>query len=233
MPSRTYLQLAQGVARESGTAAGTIASVTGQTGRLLKIVNWTAQALERIENLETGWRWMRTAFPSTCVTIAGTIRYTAAGWSITNLGEWLVEDRLVTIYNSSTGVSDEGEVPYLDWSEFDRQYLRGSQTNNRPGNWSISPQNEFCLGPPPDAVYRVNSWYRRTAEALTANDDVPDMPARFHDMIMWLGVIMLNEFDGGVSPLDLARAQMKYDEYLFALRRDQLPRVTIRAKPLA
>lgn len=229
----TFLELGQGVAREAGAVADALpTSMVGQTGRPLSIVECTKGAWLRVQNLHASWRWMRTEFPSTAVTTSGSARYTAASWNITDHAEWLAEQHLVTIYNSATGVSDEGEIAYVPWERFRPVYLRGTQTNNRPGHWSISPANEFVFGPAPDDTYRVNGEYRKTAQILSANLDEPECPARFHDVIKWLAVVMYSEFDE-VDPLFLQRAQLKYSEFLGNLERDQLPQITIGSRPIA
>ena len=105
----TYLQLCQDVARESGTVSGTYpTAVASQTGRLLKIVEWTAQAYVMIQNLHADWRWMQKTFSGT--TTSGTGKYTATSWSITDLRDWLRDNRVTgymphTIYLTATGVS--------------------------------------------------------------------------------------------------------------------------------
>lgn len=230
----TYLQLSQAVARESGTVSGVLpTAVTSQTGRLLKVVTWTAAAWTMIQNLENGWRWMRSEFPATAVTGASDARYTASDWSITDLAEWIVDDDTeVTIYKQSTGVSDEGKIDYIDFNTWRRMYDKGTQTNNRPTHWSISPDNEFCLGPIPDAIYVLNGLYREVPQVLAANNDTPNCPARFHDIILWKGVQLLGEHDEA-TPQAIITANAKYNEFLFGLRRDQLPRITVGSSPIA
>lgn len=231
----TYKELSQDVARESGTFTGVVpAAVTSQTGRLLKLVNWTADAWVMIQNLHSAWRWMRQEFDLTkTITISGTARYTPAAWSITDLAEWINEDGLVTIYKSSTGVSDEGEINHISWADYRYLYGRGTQTNSRPIRWSVSPDdNEFCLGPKPDAVYVVNGEYRQTAQVLAANDDTPNMPSRFHKMVTWRAVMLLGEHDEA-APDVLVLAERKYLAFLDALERDQLSPIEIGAEPLA
>lgn len=229
----TFLQLCQGVARESGTISGTLpTSVVSQSGRLLSIVKWTAEAWLRIQNMHASWLWMRKEFPATALTSSGTARYTGASWNITDLAEWIIEPRNVSIYLNATGVSDETELTFISWDQWRITYGRGTQTNNRPINYTISPAGEFCLGPIPDAIYRLNGEYRKTPQILSANADIPECPTRFHDAIMWLAVSQLAEFDEA-TPVAIVSAAQKFNEFLFAMRRDQLPQVEIGSDPLA
>ncbi|KKK65505.1 hypothetical protein LCGC14_2973440, partial [marine sediment metagenome] len=105
----TYLQLSQDVARESGTVSGTNpTAVASQTGRLLKIVEWVAQAWVEIQNLHADWRWMQKTFSGD--TASGNGQYTPASWTILDLRDWLRDDRVTgyqphTIFLTATGVS--------------------------------------------------------------------------------------------------------------------------------
>jgi hypothetical protein len=228
----TFLTLCQEVARDSGTVSGTQpTTVTGQSGRLGKIVAYTAEAWTRIQNLHAAWRFLRKEFPATALTASGTARYTGASWSITDLAEWITEPHAVTLYKQSTGVADEGEIRCVEWLEWRRVYGRGAQTNGRPSCYTISPAGEFCLGLTPDDTYVINGEYRRTPQVLAANADEPLCPARFHDIIKFRALMLLDEHDE--APLPLSFAVVNFKDLLSSLERDQLPRVQIGGGPLA
>ncbi len=71
----SYLELCQAVARDSGTVSDLTApsTVASQTGRLLRIVNWTAEAYEHIQLERDDWRWLRKEFDGS--TLATVRRY--------------------------------------------------------------------------------------------------------------------------------------------------------------
>lgn len=229
----TFLQLAQAVARDSGTVAGTQPStVVSQTGRLGKIVQFTAEAWVAIQNTHNAWRWMRTEFPSTAVTTADAAKYTPASWNIQDHAEWICEPGEISLYLQSSGRSDENDIPFVEWSDWRRIYDRGSICSGRPTVYTISPANEFCFGPVPDGTYRVRGEYRKTPQVLAANSDIPEMPARFHDLIKWRALVLLAEHDEAPQALQYAAAN--YGVLLSALERDQLPRLNVWAGgPLA
>ena len=184
----TFLELAQDVARESGTVSGVSpGSVVSQTGRLLKIVEWTAQAYVMIQNLHADWRWMQKTYSGT--TTAGSSQYTAASFSVTDMRDWL-RDNLVTgyqphtIYLTATGVSDEGALREISWQLWRSTYGRGSQTNNYPAFYAISPAGELSLGPIPDDNYTINGEYRQSAVVMSADADIPGLSAAFHQIIV-------------------------------------------------
>jgi len=231
----TNLELCQALARESGTISGTNpTAVASQTGRLLKVVQWVDQASVAIQNLHADWRWMQKTFSGT--TTASSAKYLPASWSITDLRDWLRDDREIgyqphTIYLTATGVSDEGALREISWQQWRTTYGRGSQTNNYPSEYAISPAGEFCLGPIPDDDYTVNGEYRQAAVRMTVDGDIPGMPAAFHEIIVWRALVMLAEFDEAVE--QRAAAILKYNELLESLQRNQLPVVSLGGLPIA
>jgi hypothetical protein len=110
-------------------------------------------------------------------------------------------------------------------------YDRGVQTQGRPVHYSISKAGEFCLGPVPDDAYVVRGEYRKAPQILAANGDIPEMPARFHEVIAHYGLMLLAEHDEG--NLHIAVAMRRYRELMDDLERDQLPTLEIGAGALA
>ena len=221
----TFLQLCQNVARESGTITGTQpAAVTGQTGRLAKVINMVAQAWIDIQNVHDNWLWMRTEFDDTAIT-QSTGQYTADSWSLSDVGEWITTPKSVWIHLTSGGVGNESELKWIEWDLYRQKYLKGTQTENRPIEFSISPAQEFCFGPVPDATYAVSGEYYATPQALAANGDVPNCPARFHNLIVWKAMLLLHEHDEAV--IRIAEAMRHYPTELSVLGRSQLPKMFI------
>lgn len=222
-----YLQLCQRTVRESGTISGdaTPSTTVAQSGRLLKVVDWVAEAWKQIQNLHDDWLWMRAEFsgPATI----GTPRYTASSWSLTRFSRWILDDCSVTIYKTSLGVSDEGALRFIDWQTWRAKYGRGTQTNNRPTEYTISPMGEFCLGPLPDDAYTVRGEYQKSAQALAINADVPELPDdSLHTVIVWKALMLLGDFDEGAWPV--ARATVKCSDDLRSMQKYR-PVITIGA----
>jgi hypothetical protein len=228
----TFLELVQDVARKSGTVSGTQpASVTGQSGRLLKFVNWTADAWDDIQNKHQTWRWMRKS-KSFALTM-GLARYAAASFGITDFGRWAddnVRTRYFphTIYQTSLGASDEGLIKQITYDLWRVRYGRGSgslSTNyNRPVSYAISDANELCFGPIPDGTgWTWNGEYWQAAVRLAANGDIPGCPVRFHKTIVDRALMYVFEHDE--APLMRAQAEDRFKQGLFDLEADQLPRL--------
>lgn len=227
----TFLELCQAVARDSGTVSGAQpVSVTGQSGRLAKICQFTAAAWTDIQNSRSAWAWMRKEFEG--VTIAGTAEYTPAAWNIADLAAWIVESGSVTLYDQTIGPADEHEIALISWDRYRFAYGRGAQVQQRPVAFAVKPSNgALMLGPAPDGVYVVRGEYRSAPQVLTANTDVPALPARFHDAIKWRALQLLAEHDE--APTAMATAAANYRRALGELERDQLPQITIGGGPLA
>lgn len=228
----TYLQLAQKLASESGTVdkpTTQLTTVVGATRRLAKVVRWTNDAWRSIQNAHAAWRWMQGEFSGQ--TVNGQRRYTATQLSIASrFGEWVCrgqdEDRW-HCYLTATGVSDEGTLRYVPWDTFFGRLMRGTQTNGKPTYFSIAPDNQIALHPIPDAAYTITGPYRKDVQELTVDGDIPEMPTRFHDLIVDVAMGMLTLHDEAQVQLPLYRLRQmgRFSE----LERDQLPGVTIGA----
>lgn len=230
----TFLELAQAVARESGTVPepAVLSSVTGQVGRLASIVLWVARANRMICNKHAEWRFLESEFEAD--TIAGTPRYTAASWNLSRFAAWKVAGPLearISLYDLDIGASDEARLHYLPWKDFYQRRLRGEIDADRPIYFTVTPADEIAFSPTPDKAYRVRGIYRRAPKELTSNEDVPDLPERFHDAIMYRAMMMLADFDEAVYTRSQAEAEFR--RILGDLERDQLPPITIGSEPIA
>lgn len=235
----TFLELCQKVAAESRTVrSGLPTAVTGQTGRLAGIVRWTGDAWRSIQTAHPEWRWMQGEFQGALV--AGTQRYRGAsfddeatGTTIARFGDWICrgrgEDRF-SIHESAIGAGEEGPISFLEWDDFYVTKLRGTQTPSKPQFFSFTPANQLIVSPVPDTDYVIRGLYRKDVQELTANTDVPEMPARFHDVIVSAALEMLADHDEAMSQLPLWR--LRKIRGFSELEIDQLPTVTF-GGPLA
>jgi hypothetical protein len=229
----TFLELAQRLAAESGTlpGVGQPASVIGQISRAANIVSWIRQSLEQVENERTDWLFMQEEFEGE--TAIDARRYTAAAWNLTSFSEWLnaqANTRAFSIFANSIGRVDERPLTFIEWQHFYETQLRGEPTRGYPTYFTVSPKGEFCLSPLPDAVYTVRGLYRLGPQALTANTDVPRMPARHHMVIVWHALVRLAIYDEAV--VQEPRFRDQYRDTMDALIRDQTPKFSI-GGPLA
>lgn len=235
-----FLTLCQRVASESGTISGNKPiSVAGQTDRLAKVVRWTNDAWRQIQNAHATWLWMQAEFYGS--TVAHQQRYAATSFNdfetsaaITRFGDWVYSNRGVdsgvSLYDPSVGVADEGALLFRDWDWFYKNRLRGTQNEGKPSEFTIAPNGKMAFAYIPDKVYTVRGRYRKSPQSLTDNDDTPEMPERFHDVIVDIALILLGTHDEAPAQIPLWR--MRTSEKFCNLERDQLPRINL-AGPLA
>lgn len=231
----TFLELAQEVARQSGTMSGIApTNVAGQTGRLLLVVNWTRDAWIDIQNRHSSWFFLRRDFQGD--TTPGTGKYTATSWNIDHFAEWIVDTDgapgAITLFRHAEGPADETPLRLIDYTTYRNRYERGVQAPNRPGDYAINPAGALCLGPVPDDQYTIRGEYRQAPQVMTANDDEPICPPRFHGVIMHRALELLAQHDEA-PPTRIATDRAEFLNALGDLERDQLPRPFWGAAPIA
>jgi len=163
-----------------------------------RVVDWVATAWREIQNKYIDWRWMHRSFTGTTTT--GQSEYAATVFTdttdsalISRFGRWLTHDdtgySLMTVYATAPGVSGERYLTFLPWEAFRTIYRFGTQNNGVPVHFSITPANKFAIGPAPDATgYTVNGDYQMSAQELSADANTPEMPTRFHMLIVYEGM---------------------------------------------
>lgn len=224
----TFLQLCALLATRSGACGTAPAAVTGQTGRQAKCVDWVMNAWTLIQNDSTDWSWMQAEVAATALTI-NDMSYSGSDLGIATRFATFLGDRIVdgiawrpwTIYDNSIGQSDETplrEIPYLQWRT---SYDRGTHTAMRPTVYAIAPDGTIRFGAKPDIAYRVRGEYRKTPQVLAANGDTPELPDRFHDIIVWRAIMLIAGHDE--SDPQYQQAAAKYLEMMLALQKECLP----------
>lgn len=239
-----FRKLCQRVGQESGTVGGSglPTAVTGQSGRLLRIVNWTADAWRLIQIAQpAGWKWQRSTFSKQ--TTIGNARYTGTNWAITRFRRFMTDDEFNelyphSIYKLSDGVAAEMDLPQITLEAYIKRYQRGVQTPGAPREYAIDEDGAMLLGPIPDGVYVVNGRFLKSTQILTANGDIPELPGHEpsaetdkHMIIVWRAVMLAGEHDEGAFQVASSKSKFiaDYDELVAT----QLPKVTLRSEPLA
>lgn len=227
MTERTFIDLVRMVARESGTVAGDLPqTVSGQSGRVGKIIAWVSLAWTQIQNMHSSWRWMHGEFEADIE--PGMFQYSPLQMGIDRFARWGTLPYTMSLYDPTLGKSDEGFIVPIEYWRFRRSYDIGEHEPSRPHCFAISPLNLLCFGPTPDQVYHVRGEYFKSPQALINDDDVPELPERFRPIIGWLALTLLAQHDE--AGFTVATAQQNYREYLSSLEFDQLPNVTLFTK---
>lgn len=224
----TYKQICQKAASEYGTFNGTVpTTVLSQTGRLGVLVRQVADAWTGIQNYSEDWSWMRGEYSGS--TVASQARYDGSDFGVSadrfsHFLEAYPGARGVSIYDPSIGLTDEGSLHFMEWGRFYAAYVKGYHAAARPVWYSLSPDGQMVLSPTPDKAYTVRGPYHKAPQTLALDDDTPEMPARFHDLIMWWALVNFATRDE--SP-QLALWNSQKNLLLRKLENAQLPRITL------
>jgi len=174
----SYLELckkARGIAGISGLGPTT---VVDQTGILLRLVDAIQDAWLRIQTHPKDWKWMWRD-DKTITTIASTREYVLTGIES-------VHRKTFKIYKTSlTETADVNRMVYIDFKEFRSRFgaLQNEETD-RPVYITRTAAGNFRVHPIPDDEYIILFEYQKTPQIMTANADVPEMPPRFHPLII-------------------------------------------------
>lgn len=184
----TFLELAQDWRRNCGIAGSGPSSVIAQSEEITRGVKWLRDSYVEIQNDQPHWRWLRSEFTVDTVQDDDEYAYTdctdtIASAAISRFARWWVDD--MKIYLTSSGVGTQTWMTHMDWSEFKRLFKVGSQTSGFPGFFSIDPREKLLLGAKPNGIYTVTGDYQKSPQVLAADDDEPEMPARFHQLIVY------------------------------------------------
>lgn len=225
----TYLQLCSDLRQESTDSGTGPSAVTGQSGELARFVKWVKDAWTELQQEHDDWLWMRRSFTVNTVASDGEYSYTdctdtTTSAAISRFARWYRGRYDWKCYLQSAGVSGEYFLRWLDWDEFKQQYRFGSQTDGQPIHVSMDPSQKFVLGPKPSAVYVVSGDYQMGPQILAADGDTPEMPSRFHSLIVYRAMIKYGF--NSVAPEALQRATLEGGRLHAALVRDQRPRVS-------
>ena len=227
-----FLELCRRVEIESGTVDGAalMTTVAGPTSRRRKMIGWTQAAWEMIQGARSDWRFMRREYDA--ILGAGIASYTGADLSVSRFGSWYRDQpranppyRPHSIYDRDIGVSDTSPIQEISWTQWRDIFGRGAQTAGRPLYYAISPDEKLCLGPVPDKGYAIQGEYYRLYQSLTADTDIPEMPALHHLTIVWRALMLLGNHDE--APVTINTATANYVACLEKLERDQVDRPKI------
>lgn len=220
-----FLQLCQRTAEVSGTIAGlpSFSTVTGATGRVLKLVNWVAQAWVDIQNERGDWLFRIDEFEG-ALSINERF-YTGTGFADDFL-EMLPDTNRrdsITIYDSTIGQSDEGPLHQLNYETWRARYDRGTHDAVRPGYWAVKYDGSICIGPKPDKTYAIRGVYKKAAQELALDTDTPIIPAEYHTVIVQEALRLMARSDEAWA--SLIPLSQQYDRTRSALVRAQTPQV--------
>lgn len=207
-----YLQMVLRLGQEVG-ASGTITSVALATGEYKRLSSWVAQAWLELQMDQREWNWMRKA--TTFPTVAGQQAYDPP----VDLDHW-VNDSFRVYYPT---VDNEQFLSQMEYNSFRDVYILGTTRTSQgwPTVVSIDPNKKLLLALLPDIVYTVVADYFTVPTELSADDDVPGIPSRFHMLPVYKAMEWYASYEN--APEVANRAVVAYRNMYDQLVLDQLP----------
>lgn len=192
-------------------------------------MTWIADSYTELQQ-EHPWRWLRKSFTVNTVADDGEYAFgdctdTETSAVISRFSAWY--PNTFKAYLSSGGVGGEYELHWVPWDTFRRRYRYGTQTSSTPNHVSEDPTRKFVLGPKPNAVFVVSGDFQKGPQTLALDADEPEMPSQFHKVIVYDALIRYGF--NRVAPEALQYAQTEGSRLMSALKRDQLPQITLGA----
>lgn len=211
----TFLELCKRFRQEAGISGTGPSTVSGQTGELKHVVDWVSNAWDDIKIRHENWSFLRDEFSFS--TVSGQRSYTTSQAGITDFAKWDLEH--TKIYSSS--VADEYLLTYVSYDDFRKTYMMGQAATGKPAYYTIAPDKSMIVYPTPDDAYTIYGDYYKAGATLTDDDDEPDMPARFHMLIVYKALEAYGMYEAAQDAL--TRGNKEAMRIMMHLERDQLP----------
>lgn len=215
----TFLALAQKLRSEAGLSGTGPSAVTSQSGMDKKCVDWINDAWYEIQSAHTNWKWMWEN-DGMVTMVAGQREYDISSFTVQSP----VRDSFRSCVSGNTGT--DMWCTWYEYDEFRETFLFGTPTSgSQPLAVTISPAGTLLVDPVPNSAstYEVRFEYYIVPSLLVAATDVPGMPLRFHDMIMYRALMKYASHDGAAEVY--ADAQANYEKWERRLETDQLETV--------
>ena len=222
------LQLTNQTRVECGVSGPTLSSVQNLTGESARILAWVQQAWIDVQTSKEDWLFLRETFEFN--TVAQQWEYTPANAGLTNFGNWKRDSFRASSVNNL--YRDEQLLNYMDWTTYRNLYRYANMRNTlaRPVVVSITPNKDLAFGSTPDQIYTINGEYYTQPVSLSADTDIPGIPARFHMIIVYRAMMYYAGYES--APEVLSRGDFEYRRLYSRMEIDQLPTI-VSGPPLA
>lgn len=221
---KTYLRLCNDLIGKTGIGGGPLVSMDNQAEESRRVASWINEAYQTIQNLRPNWLWMYADF--SFPTAAGKSSYTPSEAGITNFASW--DARSFRITRTVDGYGGEQWLDCIDYPSF-RDWYQFNGTRSQTGKphvCAIGPDKSLLLGIAPDAQgYTITGKYFKTPVDLVLATDVPLMPARFHDLIVYEAMQSTGLYEAASEVM--AESSRQYRRLKKQLENDQLPALEV------
>ena len=220
-----YLELVRRASRECGITNRDIITLDGQTGEVLRVKEWVNSAYEEIQNQRRwDWLWRKTSQ----ALVIGTNEYSpTTDWTLSTL-EWSGET--LKLHDPAVGVTDRQPLNFVSWLDFSASYQSPESQSGRPTVAAVRPDGVIVFNVLPDKAYVFEGEYYKTSDVLSANTDVPAMPAQYHMAIVWGAVMLYAQYEEAGVLMQTASGNLS--RFIGLMMVTELP-ISMAASPLA
>lgn len=219
---------------------GMIQSVESTVGAQEVIVNATQQGFIELQEDRMTWEWMRRTreFPLvpdqgeyTLVQIFGPPPTFDPLADYTTFGRWQRKYPHISYRCQDPDDLKWSKVIFVDYREF-RHHLMNQAGSGKPRFVTANEQtSNLLLHPTPDKAYLMQADYFVEPQILRANTQIPILPSRFHQLIIYRGLERVGSFYG--NPGLQQRYAVADAKMTGQLYRDQLPAETVVIRSVA
>ena len=203
----TFLELCKRVRSESGVS-GDIASVTGNTGILAKIVGWVKQAEKEVLRQHTDWKFLWTLSSGNLQ--QGVAQYTTVTLgvpSFANIAEFRVAGQTLR---------------QMAWDYFKQHgFAHNNTAHGQPYAYTVRPDGVLVFNCAPLTALPFEVEFYREPTWMTEDGSLSAIPEKYLDTVVNQALMYYAQHDEAQSLYTFA--QTKFDEALTLLTCEQLP----------
>lgn len=211
-----FLELVQRTRRECGISGTGPLSTVGQSGEMLRLVDWVRDAYLEIQNAQPRWNWLNKTAGKALL---------AGGRTFDPVTDWSLQ---VLKYDHDSFVLAGSPLTCVAYPVA-RDRFRSVQTA-RPTEFAILPSRKVQFNAILDQDYTLSFDYYAEAEELAADTDVPSMPSQYHMAVVWKALSYYADYEE--VPYLMQRSVQKFNQIYEQMLRTELPDLVF-AGPLA
>lgn len=220
----TYLELVKALARASGTEnPAEITDVTAlETTHQEDVKNWIDRAYRDIQSMHEAWEFRRGAL--TVSLTAGTRSYALSS----SAADFETLLPFYYPYRREYVILDDqrfNPVFHVRWRDWRGWYESQDDHEGRPRYFTVDPSDNLIVYPKPRSAYTLKSDYAKTLDTMTANDDEPIFPSRFHEVLVFYALREYAGYDEAAGQYQ--RADRSYKRLMNKMAIDLLPQTEI------
>ena len=204
------LTLCQKIREKCGLSGTGPVTTIGQSGEMLRIVNWFDEAWNDIQDVRDDWFFMR-ASDSSLATIAASQDAT--------LPESFAHPIALTLTTGTT----KNEVEYMEFPAFQEAFRLNTPSTGQPTVWTVDG-NTARFNTIADQVYPLTLEYFKQPVVLATDNAIPDIDTRYQMIIVYKAMQLYGLYDNAQETL--AEGMRGYRQTLSKMERDQLPEIT-------